>query len=53
MFRVRFVDGQPIALMIENGHDTIYELRRASKQFKDTLFEEAEVSPVEKPLAVM
>lgn len=45
-FRVCVIDGQIVALMEENGHDTIYEVKRASKQFKDMLFAPTEVSKI-------
>ena len=31
--------GELVALMYENGHDTIYKLKRATKADKDELFE--------------
>lgn len=31
--------GTPVALMHENGADTVYILKRASRQDKDQLFE--------------
>lgn len=43
IFRV-WVDesGDIVALMYENGHDTMYTLKRASKADKDELFETVE-----------
>lgn len=43
IFRVWVDDrGELVALMYENGHDTIYKLKRASKADKDELFETIE-----------
>lgn len=43
IFRV-WVDetGEIVALMYENGHDTMYTLKRATKADKDALFETPE-----------
>lgn len=40
IFRVWFDEmGEPVAMMLENGHDTVYRVQRASRQDKDQLFE--------------
>lgn len=39
-FRVWFDEsGEPVAILIENGHDTLYTLKKATKTDKDQLFE--------------
>ena len=42
-FRVWFDEsGEPIGMMIENGHDTMYTIKRATKADKDQLLERTE-----------
>ena len=46
-FRVCFDDtGEPVALMVENGHDTIYSCKRATVADKDQLLEGENVEPI-------